>query len=334
VEFRELLPRRRMVRHYRPAAVQLEVVQRIMETIRRAPSAGYSQGQRLLVLTEAEGRSELARIMRESGWTDPDGREPWLETAPVHVLVCTREDDYHDRYRKPDKLDAGREIDWPVPFWFVDAGAAVMLLLLAAIDEGLAAGLSGVEGEAASKVRSRFGIPGDVTIVALVTIGHAAPDPGWSAVTSRRTEPRRPQDEAVRWERWERARFAQDRKPLAPIPDCAKIPEGGRFAAAALVSEPSRLLTDLEAGETLWILVGNVDPIDARAARTFAAERDEPLVRLLLPLEYRLDCPVAVVADPAGHARRLRAPPHALAEEDSLHEAVYENAAAGAGHTR
>jgi nitroreductase len=118
------------------------------------------------------------------------------------VLVCTREDDYHDRYRMPDKLDDGEEIDWPVPFWFVDAGAALMLLLLAAIDEGLAAGVSGVPRGAASELRASFGIPEDVSVVALVTMGAPAPDPRWSAVTSRRTRPRRDPEQVVRWERW------------------------------------------------------------------------------------------------------------------------------------
>jgi nitroreductase len=191
-----------MVRHYRPDPVPREVVERIAETVRRAPSAGYSQGQRLLVVTEEVGRAEIARIMSDSGWTTPEDREPWLESAPVHVLVCTREDDYHDRYRSPDKLVDGDEIDWPVPFWFVDAGAALMLLLLAAIDEGLAAGLSGVEGVAAERIRAEFGIPADVTVVALVTIGYPAPDPGWSAVTSRATQPRRAPTAVARWERW------------------------------------------------------------------------------------------------------------------------------------
>ena len=203
MEFRELLPHRRMVRHYGPEPVSLEQVERIVETVRRAPSAGYSQGQRLLVVTEDSGRAEVARIMGDAGWTATDGREPWLESAPVHVLVCTREDDYHDRYLQPDKLQDGEELDWPVPFWFVDAGAALMLLLLAAIDEGLAAGLSGVPRDAAAKLRSSFGIPDEVEIVALVTMGVAAPDPGWSAVTSRRTQPRRAPDEVVRWQRWD-----------------------------------------------------------------------------------------------------------------------------------
>jgi FMN reductase [NAD(P)H] len=203
VEFRELLPRRRMVRHYGPERVSLTEVQRIVSTVRRAPSAGYSQGQRLLVVTEDRGRAEVARILGDAGWTNPDDREPWLESAPVHVFVCTRENDYHERYRKPDKLQNGGEIDWPVPYWFVDAGAALMLLLLAAIDEGLAAGVSGVPREAAAELRISFGIPEDVDVVALVTIGAPAPDPGWSAITSRRTQPRRAPDEVVRWERWQ-----------------------------------------------------------------------------------------------------------------------------------
>jgi FMN reductase [NAD(P)H] len=202
VEFRDLLPRRRMVRHYGPARVPLERVRRVVETVRRAPSAGYSQGQRLLVVTEEAGRAEIARVFREAGWTDPGDREPWLESAPVHVLVCTREDDYHDRYRQPDKLQDGEEIEWPVPYWFVDAGAALMLLLLAAIDEGLAAGVSGVPKDAAAALRRSFEIPDDIQLVTLVTIGEGAPDPGWSAVTSRRTRPRRAPDEVIRWERW------------------------------------------------------------------------------------------------------------------------------------
>ena len=200
MELRAIFPLRRMVRHYRPDPVPREVVERIVETVRSAPSAGYSQGQRLLVLTEPEARAASARILGPG--RDGEALEPWFDTAPVHVLVCTREDDYHDRYREPDKLQDGDEIEWPVPYWFVDAGAALMLLLLAAVDEGLAAGVSGVPLDAADELRSVFDIPEDVSIVVVVTLGRAAPDPGWSAVTSRRTQRRRQASELVRWERW------------------------------------------------------------------------------------------------------------------------------------
>jgi nitroreductase len=201
VDFQALLPKRRMVRHYTEEPVSREAIERIVATVRRAPSAGYSQGQRLLVVTEDEGRAEIVRIA-SSGWTAAEGLEPWVESAPVHVFVCIREADYHERYQQEDKLVDGEEIEWPVPFWFVDAGAALMLILLAAIDERLAAGLSGVPKETAAELAAAFGIPDEVTIVAHVTIGVPAPDPGWSAVTSRATKPRRAESEAVRWERW------------------------------------------------------------------------------------------------------------------------------------
>ena len=201
MQFQELLPKRRMVRNYAPEPVSKEVVERIVGTVRRAPSAGYSQGQRLLVVTQDEGRAEIARLAG-GGWATDEQLEPWVESAPVHVLVCVREADYHERYQQADKLVDGQEIEWPVPFWFVDAGAALMLILLAAIDEGLAAGLSGVPKELADRLRGSFGIPDDVVIVAHVTIGAPAPDPGWSAVTSRRTKPRRAETDSIRWERW------------------------------------------------------------------------------------------------------------------------------------
>ena len=81
--------------------------------------------------------------------------------------------DYHDRYREADKLTGdGEEIEWPVPYWYVDAGAAVMLIWLAAIDEGLAAGIFGVH--AWSDVRDLLGIPDDVTPVGILTLGKPA----------------------------------------------------------------------------------------------------------------------------------------------------------------
>jgi nitroreductase len=189
-----------MVRHYAPQPVPREAVERIVATVRRAPSAGYSQGQRLLVVMEDEGRAEVVRIATAGWGAGGDGLEPWMESAPVHVFVCTREADYHERYTQPDKLVDGDEIEWPVPFWHVDAGAALMLILLAAIDEGLAAGLTGVPLETGRELADAFGIPEDVTIVAHVTIGVPAPDPGWSAVTSRATKPQRTDN--VHWERW------------------------------------------------------------------------------------------------------------------------------------
>jgi nitroreductase len=199
MDFWDVLRRRRMVRHYTGDPVPRETLERIAATVRRAPSAGFSQGQRLLVVDDEALIAKLAALAADLG---EEGVEPWFPSAPVHVLVLTREDDYHERYRSEDKLQEGEEIEWPVPFWYVDAGATLMLVLLAAIDEGLSAGVYGVPVERDAAWRQILSIPEELRIVAGVTIGRGAPDPGWSARTSRATQPRRPLDELVHWNTW------------------------------------------------------------------------------------------------------------------------------------
>ena len=192
-----------MVRHYDPEPVPRETLERICRSVRRAPSGGFSQGQRLIVVTEAETRAKIAKLLHEDDWV-AEGREPWMSVAPAHIVVCTREQDYHDRYNQPDKLavTGGVEIEWPAPFWYVDAGAAMMLILLAAIDEGLAAGVYGVTVPEMRAFKELLAIPEEVHVVAGVTVGKGKADPNASRATSRMTQMRRSLDEVVHWERW------------------------------------------------------------------------------------------------------------------------------------
>jgi nitroreductase len=163
-----------MIRNYLEEPIADGVIERIVAAGRRAPSAGNTQGQSFVVVTEPGLRAEIARLAGEDGYV-AKGFDPWISRAPVHVVVCVSEDDYHRRYREPDKLDAdGREIEWPVPYWWVDAGAALMLILLAAVDEGLAAGFLGVHS--IPGLRDLLGIPAEVTPIGVVTIGRPAPD--------------------------------------------------------------------------------------------------------------------------------------------------------------
>jgi FMN reductase [NAD(P)H] len=203
VEFRDLLKQRRMVRHYEDQPIPRDLLERIARTVRRAPSGGFSQGQRLIVVTNANTRARIAQLLHEDEWV-AQGREPWMSVAPAHIVVCTREQDYHDRYNESDKLavTGGVEIEWPAPFWYVDAGAALMLLLLAAIDEGVAAGVYGVTVPEMKAFKELLGIPDDFLVVAGVTLGKPRPDPNSSRASSRMSQRRRPLEEVVHWERW------------------------------------------------------------------------------------------------------------------------------------
>ena len=202
MELADILKRRRMTRSYLPDAIPRETVERIVSTVRRAPSGGFSQGHRLVVVTAPETRGELARLAGEDEYVAAGG-QAWISTAPVHVFVGTREESYHERYRKPDKLRDGEEIDWPAPYWYVDAGAAFVLLQLAAIDEGLASGVYGVLPEQVPAVKELLGVPDDVHFVCLVTIGRPAPDPREPELVSRLSQRRLALEELVRWERWD-----------------------------------------------------------------------------------------------------------------------------------
>ena len=202
MEFREVLQRRRSVRHYRDDPVPRAVLERITNAaVVRAPNAGFSQGLRLVVVTDPELRHRIATAASEDELA-VHGRPRWKAAAPVHIVVLTREDDYHERYQRPDKLKitGGREIEWPAPYWFVDAGAALMALMLAAIDEGLATAVFGVTDLQA--LREVLQLPEELSFVAVVTMGYPSGEPVSERDTREFRQRRRPRSDVVRWERW------------------------------------------------------------------------------------------------------------------------------------
>ena len=194
----EVLNKRRAFRSYTGERVPRKPLERITRAARRGPNAGYSQGLRLLVVDDPDVIETLA------GWQEDERSQAWFRSAAAHVLVLTREQDYHDRYNQADKLavTGGVEVIWPVPFWHVDAGAALMLLWLAAIEEGLGAAVYGVPVEEDARWRELLAIPDDLAIVTGVTVGHTAEDPDWDRATSVFSQRRRAQDEVVKWNRW------------------------------------------------------------------------------------------------------------------------------------
>jgi nitroreductase len=197
MEFEDVVRRRRMVRNYDPdKPVPREALERIAAAAQRAPSAGFSQGQRLIVVTEPVRRQRIAEICDEPKYVE-SGFDPWISRAPALFVPCVSEEIYHARYNEPDKRAPGEdEIEWPVPYWWVDVGCTVMLVLLAAVNEGLAAGFLGTHrmGDLAAEL----GLPSDQQPVGVITVGYPLPDRrsgslkrGWVKT-----------DDFVHWEHW------------------------------------------------------------------------------------------------------------------------------------
>jgi nitroreductase len=204
MEFQEVIRKRRMVRAFTAEPIAPDVVDRLLKAANRAPSAGFSQGYAMLVLESEEDRTAFWKAASteesesESGWAaDP------TTAAPLIVIPCSNKEIYLDRYARPDKGWTDRaESHWPVPFWHIDTGMLTMLLLLAAVDEGLGALYFGIAPEAVDTVRDRFGIPADFTPIGAVALGH--PDPGVNAAqkTSAKTIKRRTVDDIAHRGRW------------------------------------------------------------------------------------------------------------------------------------
>jgi nitroreductase len=177
MEFAEVVRRRRMVRNYDPGRpVPPEVLDRVLDHAVRAPSAGFTQGWDFVVLTEPGDRERFW-----TATTEPGARgDSWLDgvsNAPCLVVCCSDKHAYLDRYAEPDKGWTDRdEARWPVPYWDVDTGMAALLMLLTAVDEGLAGLFFGVPPDRADAVRAAFGIPADRRLIGVVSIGYPAPD--------------------------------------------------------------------------------------------------------------------------------------------------------------
>lgn len=196
MEIRDAIATRRMVRAYRTDPVDQDVLRRVLDAGLRAPSAGSAQPVDLLVLTGADARTtfwDLAFPVRAGySW-------PHLFDAPVVVVPLVEPAAYTRRFALPDKAAAGlHELDgWPVPYWWIDGGAAVQNLLLAAHGEGLGASLFGLFVHEA-EILTAFGVPDGRRALGALTIGHPLPEP---PVRSSPTG-RRPPDEVIHHGCW------------------------------------------------------------------------------------------------------------------------------------
>jgi nitroreductase len=168
-----------MCRNFSARQVPPEVVDRLLDRARRAPSAGNTQGWSFLVL---EGRAETSRFWEASAdpdWLADPSLPGMLKAHLVVVPLCSAEA-YTKRYSEPDKAAFGLTSPerWPVPFWTVDVAFATMLLLLGVVEEGLGALFFGLREGAAERVRAAFGVPDEWSPIGAVSIGWPAANRG------------------------------------------------------------------------------------------------------------------------------------------------------------
>ena len=188
----ETIRQRRSIRRYRPEAIPRELVLRMLEAARRAPSASNCQPWRFLIVVDAEEKRKLREM---AGY-------PFVETAPM-VVVCAADLDTYSphssalRYRElldsgilesfadqpPDpklgaRLSRLRELDRAglVRRAMANTYIAIEHLVLAAASMGIGTCWVGAVDES-EEVRVLFDLPESIIVVALVAVGYPAEEP-------------------------------------------------------------------------------------------------------------------------------------------------------------
>jgi len=143
----EAIKTRKSVRSYESRQVPDEVLIRILNAARRAPSANNSQEWRFVVVRNAETRRQIARAAC---------RQSFVGEAPV-VLVCCAKDNRH-------VMTCG-QASYPI-----DAAIAIDHITLCAAAEGLGTCWIGAFYE--DEVKQILGIPPAIRVVALLPLGY------------------------------------------------------------------------------------------------------------------------------------------------------------------
>ena len=128
-----------------------------------------------MVVVDQERRREVARLCGEAEYEPLFG--PWISECAAQFIPCVSEQVYHRRYQEPDKIDEdGSEIEWPIPYWWVDIGATMQNVMLAAVDEGLGCGFVGTDADGWQRLKAYLGIPDEFAPIGVMPVGRPLPD--------------------------------------------------------------------------------------------------------------------------------------------------------------
>ncbi|MCG2661107.1 MAG: nitroreductase family protein [Kiritimatiellae bacterium] len=150
MDFTEVVKTRRSVRSYRSDPIPEDVLRRVLDGARMAPSANNIQPWHFLVVKDAAKRRQLAELA---------AGQMFVAEAPVVIVCCGRR--YEDRY------------SWiRSNMYLVDCSIAIDHLTLAARNEGL--GTCWIGAFDHDGVRKAVQVPSGYDVIMLLPIGYPA----------------------------------------------------------------------------------------------------------------------------------------------------------------
>ena len=145
----EVVRTRRSIRSYMTDPIPDEVLSRVLEAVRVAPSGSNRQPWHWILVKDEEKKQSLAKICNS---------QMWIAEAPVVIVACGRNLNYNR---------AGYMGDMSI---LVDTSIAFTHLILAARNEGLGTCWIGAFNN--EKVKKIFKVPENWYVVAISPIGY------------------------------------------------------------------------------------------------------------------------------------------------------------------
>lgn len=152
MEFEQVIRKRRMIREFDPTKqIPEKIISKLLRNAHRAPSAGHTQVQEFIVVTDPTTKKKLRQVAVD---------QEYVEEAPTLIIVCSNTSRSEKRYGK-------RATEF---YSIIDGAFASMLILLSAVNEGIGAGFVGAFDD--DKVAEILKLPRYVRPIGIITLGY------------------------------------------------------------------------------------------------------------------------------------------------------------------
>lgn len=172
---------RRSVRKYKNKEIDDDIILKVLDSARMAPSGSNTQPWNFIIIKSEEMKNKIVKV---------DHNQKWMLQAPVFI-VCVA--DIKCRIEENTNVILNENSELPeLKLIIRDTAIAIEHILLQAEELGLCTCWTGWFSQ--EDIREVLNIPGDKYVCGVVTMGYGDESP--------KKRPRRSLDEILRYEKW------------------------------------------------------------------------------------------------------------------------------------
>ena len=196
------MKKRRSIRHYKPDEIPKDVLDRLLNAMRLAPSACNIQPWKFIVVRDEAAKAKLAAACHYATHKGGAAAQTWIAEAPVVIVACGSEGEAAVTYFKEDQpvIAQGSDVSeeresGSVRFesWLPwDLAIALDHLTLVAVEEGL--GTCWIGGLNEKEIKDLLAVPEEMRVPIVMPVGYPV---SWPT-----PRPRKPLGEIVCYDRY------------------------------------------------------------------------------------------------------------------------------------